>query len=183
MKPIYGFWLIVILWTFELGSRIVFIITQGRAAWLNVFFYLEPMVKLALGLAVLFVAYAGQMRVRHRIVLVLTGAAMLLAAAIGLFTSLTLYWWVQWPSLEQALIPVGVIIETMVILGAVVSGLTGTTDIVKRLLILCLAILRVIFMFGDLQAPRNAELLALFLVALAVFFGSYRLFTYAGSRA
>jgi hypothetical protein len=182
MKPIYGFWLIVINWTFGLLSRILFVITEGRAAWLGLFFYLSPVVNLALGLIALFIAYSAKMQTKYRIALVLVGLAMLIAGAMGLLSPIP-YWWVQWPDLERTTLALGMILETTLIFGAVVLGLAGTTDLVKRFLILSVPTLRIIEILSDFQASPNVGLLVLFVVTLALLFGSYRLFTFAGSSA
>jgi hypothetical protein len=179
MKPIHGFWLIVITWIFQFTSRILLIMTQGRIPpELNMIFSLYPIVNLALGVTALFIAYSGHMQIRYRIVLVLIGLAMLLAAALGSLNVAS----AQWAGWEKPLVALGTIIESVWIFGAVTLGLAETTDIAKRFLILCLPVLRVILIFGDLQTPTNLGLLVVFIVALAALFGSYRLFAHAGLR-
>jgi hypothetical protein len=178
MKPIYGFWLIIITWLFQFASRILLITTQGRVPpELNTIFSLYPIVNVALGVTALFIAYAGHMQTRYRIVLVLVGLSMLLAARLASLNLAS----TQWAGWEKPLLALGTIIESVWIFGAVMLGLAETTDIVKRFLILCLPVLRLILIFGDLT-PTNLELLAVFTVALAMLFGSYRLFAHDSLR-
>jgi hypothetical protein len=178
MKPIHGFWLIVITWLFQIASRILLIAAQGRVPpELNTIFGLYPIVNVALGVVALFIAYSRQMQTRYRIVLVLVGLSMLLAAGLGSVNLAS----PQWAGWEKPLLALGTIIESVWIFGAVMLGLAETTDTVKRFLILCLPVLRVLLIFGDLT-PTNLELLAVFIVALAMLFGSYRLFVHDGLR-
>lgn len=172
----HGYWLIVALWTFGILSRIVLIITKGRAVWLGAFSYLDPIVYLGLGLVALYIPYSGQMAGRYRIVLALTGLAMLFSGAIGLFTSLALYWWLQWPGLELIVSGLGIIIEAAQVFAAIVLGLAGTNSLVKRFLVLCVPALWVILSFA--YAP-NVRLHVLLIVAVVAFLGSYRALTFA----
>lgn len=177
MKPMHGFWLIVSLWTFGILSRFALIITQGRAAWLGAFFYLDPIVYVSLGLAALYIAYSGQMAGRYRVVLALTGLAMLFAGAIGMFAGLTVYWWVQWPSLELIVNGLGIVIEAVQVFAAIVLGLAGTNSLVKRFLVLCVPSLWVILSFAY---ATDVRLHVVLIVAVVAFLGSYRALTFAG---
>lgn len=177
MKPMHGYWLIVALWTFGILSRIALIITQGRAAWLGAFFYLDPIVYTGLGLAALCIAYSGQMAGRYRIVLALTGLAIVFAGAIGAFTGLTLYWWVQWPSLALIVNGLGIVIEAMQVFAAIVLGLAGTDSLLKRFLVLFVPGLWLVLCFA--YAP-DVRLHVLLIVAVFAFLGSYIALTFAG---
>ena len=177
MKPIHGFWLIVITWLFQFASRILLFAAQGRVSpELNTIFGLYPIVNMVLGVVALFIAYAGQMQTRYRIILVLVGLSMLLAAGLASVNLAS----PQWAGWEKPVLALGAVIESVWIFGAVVLGLAETTDTVKRFLILCLPVLHVIFIF---LTPPSWESLAVFVVALVMLLGSYRFFAHDGLKA
>lgn len=178
MKLIHGLWLILTIWGMQIATRILVVARGGQipTELVTPLTILTLILYLGFGLAALFIAYSGQMQVRDRAVLLLLGAALLVAGVSTLLTSLTLFWWVRSPGLERTVLALGVVITAVQIFAACVLGFKGTASTATRLLILAIPALYAIVVVRDLQAAPNLGGLAVLVISLAMLFATYRVF-------